>query len=488
MSLRGYQVRAIEQLRAQRASGSRSILLALPTGSGKSVVMAEIIRSAVSHGRRVLVVVHLRELIDQMWRHLSNAGVDFVGVIRGDDDRVAPLAPVQLASIQTLARRTAPQADIVLLDEAHRSIAQTYERNVWDTYPEATIIGVTATPCRGDGRGLGKRFNGLVVGAAYSELIAAGHIAEPIVYAPEVAPDLEGVRRVGGDWAEGELEQRMTALVGNLHQEWAEKARGRSTIVFATSIAHSKDIVERFCTAGVAAEHLDGTTPASDRAACLERLRSGETTVVSNVGVLTEGFDAPGVRCVVMARPTLSLVLHMQTAGRALRPGDVQPIILDHAGNCQRHGLPHMDREWTLEEGGKPVIKNPYKTCTACFVYVPARATACPYCGFEFPKAEPKPLPQETGGRLAEYKPTEADLERDFFSRELERARTRGFKPGFAGAKFKEKFGRWPPWSWSQDAKAMFASDDTWQERNANRERERAFWAEHDKRNRTEEQ
>lgn len=474
--LRDYQSRAITALRGWVSAGRRRPLLVAPTGSGKSIILTEVTKLALQMGGSVLIVVHLRELVSQTYRHLQSLGVERIGVMRGDDGRVDPWAKVQIASIQTLARRDRPKATVVILDEAHRSLADSYVTNVWEAYQDAIIIGCTATPCRGDGRPLGERYDCLVEAATYSALIAAGHVAEPIVYSPERSPDLSGVRRVAGDWDDGELERRMSALVGNLTDEWRAHAGGRKTIVFASGISHSRNIVERFNAMGVSAEHLDGTTPGTEREAILARLETGETSVVSNCAVLTEGFDMPSIRCAVIARPTLSLVLHMQTAGRCLRPGAERPVILDHADNCARFGFPHEDRVWRLDGPAvRKTVVNPYRTCGQCFVYFERRLKACPYCGWTAPAAE-RALPVEEPGRLTTATP--ASIERAFFDAQVNKAREKGFKPGFASAKFKEKFGRWPAWSWSEEVKRDYACDEDWQERQQRRERERQFWNE----------
>ncbi len=470
--LRPYQRDAITELRAHVVSGKKRILLVIPTGGGKTLTASEVMRLAVSLGNRVLFVVHLRELVDQTVRALSRLGFSDVGVMRGDDDRVDPHAMVQVASIQTLARRVKPGADVIILDEAHRSLADTYARHIFGAYAEAVIIGLTATPCRGDGRPLGERYEEMVIGATYSQLIADGHIANPRVIAPKTTPDLSRVRRIGGDWDEGELERIMRGLVGHIIPTWQEYAEGRSTVVFASGIDHSKDIAARFRAVGVAAEHLDGTMPSNERERLIAGLRSGRITVLSNCAVLTEGFDAPEVRCAIIARPTLSLVLHMQTAGRALRPGAVQPLIIDHANNVERHGLPHEDRTWSLDGPVvRPKTKNPYKTCKGCFAYIPMRATECPYCGFVH-VAEARELPEEHDAEMAEVSP--AMVERAFFVDQVQRCQRFGMKPGAAGYKFKERFGRWPPWAWSQEAKRIFEADWLWKERCDERARVRA--------------
>lgn len=477
-TLRPYQMNSIDSLRTHVALGKRRLLLTIPTGGGKTLTAAELMRSALTYDKRVLFVVHLRELVDQTVRALARCGITHVGVMRGDDGRADPTAPIQVASIQTLARRKKPVADIVILDEAHRSLADSYVTNIWKAYPEAIVIGLTATPCRGDGRPLGERYEVLISGATYSELIADGFVAEPIVYAPRVAIDTSSLRKVAGDWDAEQVEEMMTGLAGEILPTWQAHAEGRSTIVFASGIRHSRDIVRRFLEAGITAEHLDGETPGDERAAILQRLADKTTTVVSNCAVLTEGFDSPGVRCVVMARPTLSLVLHMQTAGRGLRPGEIQPVIIDHAGNVGRHGMPHEDRAWKIDGPAvRPKLKNPYRMCGKCFAYYVVSLTACPHCGFE-PPVEERELPKEEAAVMERV--DVSTLERNFYVSAANLARARGYKPGMAGAKFKEKFGRWPPWSWSQETKAQFANDFSWQARLEARQLEKARMAEND--------
>lgn len=459
--LRPYQAHAIESLRWAISEGKKRVLLTIPTGGGKTLLASEVVRLALARGRSVLFVVHLRELVDQTVRALARCGVEHVGVIRGDDGRFDPSAPVQIASIQTLVRRKKPSADVVFIDEAHRSISRTYKTGVWDAYPDAHVFGLTATPCRTDGKPLGDRYEHLIIGATYSELIALGYIADPIVIAPRVTPDLSRVRRVAGDYDEEQLGEAMKELSGHIIPTWERHARGVRTVVFAVSIDHSKNIVRRFQDAGVAAEHLDGETPAAERAAMLERLRTGETTVLSNCAVLTEGFDMPAIRCAILARPTLSLVLHMQTAGRALRPGERQPVIIDHAGNIARHGMPHEDRVWSLKGAvSRERERLPWKTCPDCFAYVKRTAKACPHCGLEF-RPEPAELPTEVAVEMVEIK--RDDVEHQFFVEQLCKASAIGLRPGFASVKFKERYGRWPPKPWSDRARAMMEADPAWQ-------------------------
>jgi DNA repair protein RadD len=313
--------------------------------------------------------------------------------------------------------------------------------------------------------------------AKYSVLIQEGHIMAPIVYAPAQAVDLSKVKRVAGDFDEGQLEKAMMRphVIGNVVAEWKEKAHGRSTVVFAVGIAHSEALCEEFQAAGVRAAHLDGTTPEGDRGQILVDLEAGKIQVVCNVGVLCEGWDQPRVKCCVMARPTLSLTLYMQCVGRILRPWEgVVPIVLDHASNTERHGLPHEDRIWSLEGKVQRAPQTSHHVCKGCFAYV--AGNPCPLCGFVAPVASRELRTAPGSLHAVGSSPGGKDERRTYFDKQVERARHQGFKPGFASAKWKEKYGEWPPWAWGQAVKADYQTDKVWQEDVAEREQKRDHW------------
>lgn len=479
IELRPYQAAAVEALRSHVRAGRRRVLLQLPTGGGKTVLASSIIHSArVNYDARVLFFAHRLELVNQTVRQLAKWGVTEVGVMRGKDARTDATQPVQVGTVQTLSRRTAPAADIVFVDEAHRAAGDTYRR-VLEAYPEATIIGLSATPCRLDGKPLGDVFEALEKAGTYAQLMADGFVEEPVVYSTPVRPDLSAVHTRMGDYVEGELEEAMMqpSIIGSIVGEWQKHAGGRRTVVYAVTVAHSQEIVRRFCDAGIAAEHLDGTTPEDERAAILDRVERGDTLVVSNCAVLTEGWDCPPVKCVVMARPTKSLALYMQCVGRALRPwGGVRPVVLDHGDNVGAHGLPTEDRAWTLDGGAqrREGAKNEFHMCKGCYGFV--KLNPCELCGYEAPR-EVRKIEEAAHVELAPVtgRPKVEDR-RGYYDEQLARARREGFKVGFAAAKYKEKYNEWPPWSWSQEAKALFAKDEGWQARQADREREREFW------------
>lgn len=485
--LRPYQIAALGRARDARMGGARRVLITAPTGSGKSVLACEMIRTQVtSHGARVLVVAHRKELIDQFYVNLSRVGL-VPGILRGQDERTDPSAPVQVGTIQTLLRRELPPAHIVFIDEAHRVPGKSYA-HVLERYPKATVFGLTATPCRIDCKPLMEHFDALVQSASYSELIDAGAIVAPIVYAPRKPPDISKVHTIGGDYHEGELEAAMMQahVVGDVVNTWMQRSEGRKTVLFAVSIAHSKELAANFAAEGVKVAHLDGTTPDMEREQILVDLEFGKLQMVCNVGVLVEGWDQPSVKCLVMARPTKSLTLWMQCAGRILRPWGTQPpVILDHSGNVDRHGLPHEDREWSLDGKAQRTSATKYRTCPACYAYV--SKNPCPVCGHELVAKSRAPVKTAPGvlERIdAAIKKENEDPKRVFFDKQCELARRKGFKPGYAAAKYKEAFGdHWPPWSWSQKAKADFAADPEWQARVAKRTRDREFWKKQDEAN-----
>lgn len=372
LSLRPYQIDAIAETR-RRMARARSVLINAPTGAGKTILGCQIIKLAVEKRRRVLFLAHRRELIDQCAAKLDEAGVPHHGVIlAGHSKARAPHAPVQVASIQTLIRRELPPADLVMIDECHRALAKSY-LNLLANYPAAKIIGLTATPERLDGKGLGDLFDDMVVVSTIPNLIAEGFLVEPDCYgAPSGGPDLSRVKKSGGDYHEGQLQAAMdtTELTGELLTNWLRLAGGCKTIVFATGIEHSQHIVGKFQDAGVNAAHLDGTTPLPLRQQIIRDWQSGAIQVVSNCAVLTEGFDFPELECCVLARPTQSVAMYLQQVGRVMRPapGKAGALVLDHAGCFNAHGLPHHHREWTLEGEmeRRKRKKQPPKQCRVC--------------------------------------------------------------------------------------------------------------------------
>jgi superfamily II DNA or RNA helicase len=465
--LRDYQSDVCARFESEVAQGQCRILLVAPTGSGKTVIASAIIKNAA---RRVLVVAHRREIVNQTSAKLTAFGVHHGVIQAGDDDKLRPMAPVQVASIQTLHARAIrsasmpmPLADLVIIDEAHHSCAQTY-RAVLEQYPNAIVLGLTATPCRGDGRGLGGIFTTLIQCPQIAELIEGGYLVKTRVYAPVIEPDLKGVRTQAGDYVESQLAERMDQdkLVGDIVTHWLKYGEGRRTVAFACSVGHSVHIADEFVKAGIRAEHLDGETSIEDRSAILGRLASGETQVVCNCMVLTEGFDCPDIGCIILARPTKKMGLFRQMVGRVLRPATGKPdaIVLDHSGAVFRHGLPEDYVAWTLDPDkratapahqqrlGSKDKRDGLLECTQCNA-LRLGGKPCPNCGF-MPK-RPAEFIATAAGELGLVRNGRVQV--PLYSPE-DRARwhgmltgvatERGYKPGWIAHKYKEKFGDWP--------------------------------------------
>jgi superfamily II DNA or RNA helicase len=254
----------------------------------------------------------------------------------------------------------------------------------------ARFLGLSATPFT---RGLGRHFGTLVSGPTTQELIAKGHLVPFRVYAPS-EPDLTGVSVVAGEWKEDELAAACdrAPLIGDIVATWLEKARERPTICFAVNRAHSDHIREQFANCGISVAHLDCYTPDDERRRIISDFKAGDIRILTNVGILTKGFDAPLASCLIYARPVRSsLALYIQMGGRVLRPapGKVDAIILDHAGNTLRFGFLTDPLPTTLDMGGKPEPKKKEakakepKKCSACSYVKPHNAHKCPSCGFE---------------------------------------------------------------------------------------------------------
>jgi superfamily II DNA or RNA helicase len=468
IELRPYQNDVIADYQRAIAGGVKRIILVAPTGSGKTVIGAEIIRRHLADRphKGVLVLAHRREIIVQTSRKLYDQGIRHGIIQAGFDQR--PLEPVQVASVQTLHSRAVrsdamslPQVELLIIDECHHSPAETY-RKIIEAYPDAILLGLTATPCRGDGRGLGGIFETIIEAPQIAKLVAQGHLVKARVYAP-VNPDLVGVQTRQGDYVENQLADRMDKpkLIGDIVTHWHKYGEQRQTVAFAVNVAHSLHLRDEFMRCGVRAEHIDGTTPKDERDATLDRLNSGAINVVSNCMVLTEGWDPPPVACVILARPTKKMGLYRQMIGRVLRPapGKVDAIVLDHSGAVFRHGLPEDHVDWTLDpdrhatapshQARQAKPGNGLIECTQCQT-LRIGGQPCPSCGFlpqrpaQYVRIADGDLGLVTGGR-ATARNDPAERER-WLGMLTAIGRDRGYKPGWAAVQFKERFGTWPTW------------------------------------------
>ena len=465
--LRAYQIEVVSAFNRVRIAGRRHIILAAPTGSGKTMIGAAIIKEAVDATEDVLVLAHRREIIGQTSRKLSALGIRHGIIMAGSSPR--PMERVQVAAIQTLHRRAIqsdamqlPPADLLVIDECHHCPARSYKKII-DAYPDAILIGLTATPCRGDGRGLGSIFEEIIEAPQVAELIAGGYLVKTRVYAP-VDPDLRGVRTVGGDYVESQLAERMDRpqLVGDVVSHWHKYSERRRTVAFAVNVAHSVHLRDEFIKSGVRADHIDGTTPKPERDLILAKLASGEIELVTNCMVLTEGWDMPEVGCCILARPTKKMGLYRQMIGRVLRvaPGKTDAIILDHSGAVFRHGFAEDRVEWTLDPDKRATSRahqsrlkdrgSQLLECTQCSA-IRMAGQQCPHCGF-MPKRPPRAVPIADGelGLVDRHGRVKNDLldpalRQRWHAMLSDIANRRGYKPGWVAHQFKKKFGAWPP-------------------------------------------
>jgi len=466
--LRDYQIKAVDDIEREMIESARHVLFTLPTGGGKTEIAKKVAENAVvERHERVLFLTHRREILNQTSRKLSFGNLDH-GLIQAGLN-VDLEYPIQIASIQTFWHRCMlrnriplPHADAVIVDEAHHVRASTWAR-ILDAYKNARRLGLTATPCRGDGRGLGNYFDVLIEGPSVAELTPKWLV--PVIYYAPTEPDLRGVKTQAGDYVINQLANRMNRddLVGDIVSNWHKFAQRRKTLVFCVDVAHSVHVKNEFVKSGVRAEHVDGSTPKDERADILDRLASGETQVVVNCMVLTEGFDCPAASCIVLARPTKQLGLFRQMAGRGLRPAPNKwnLILIDHSGAVFRHGLLEDRIEWSLSVDRR--AENPTHAkrdigaigrlieCSQCGAMRTA-GEKCPNCGF-FPQRRPDLIVFREGElarvdrqtRIAQTQndPNERMCWHAMF---VHIAAERGYSPKWPLAKYREKFGSWPPY------------------------------------------
>jgi len=456
LTLRDYQAAAVRDVRFAYADGCRAPLLTLPTGGGKTVIFSYIAERAGAKGNRVLILVHRRELRRQTSRTLDDFGVAHGMIAAGMT--MDHHQQVQIASVQTLVRRLerlrwAP--DLIVVDEAHHATGKTTWGQVLSHYPEARILGVTATPQRLDGLGLGVEaggiFDRLITGPTVAQLTAAGHLSPVVVFAPRAMVDLSGIHTRAGDYATNEVAEAMDkpTITGDAVAHYRQHCSGEPAIAFCASVAHAEHVAASFHAAGFRAASIDGGMDSDLRAQHIDDLGAGRLHVLTSCEIVSEGTDIPIVSAAILLRPTQSLGLYLQQVGRVLRPalGKTRAVILDHVGNCFRHGLPDDDREWSLEgrekRPGTASDAVPVRQCGECY-HVHRPAPACPRCGYMYPVQSREV--EEVAGELEQVDVVairakqKDEIKKARTLEELEAiGRARGFKPGWAWFMFNSK-------------------------------------------------
>lgn len=465
--LHPFQEQIIVDLGLGHRTGYRRQIVGLGTGGGKTVIAAHLGKRAASKGRKVLFIVDRIELCGQAAATFADLGLS-VGILRGEDTSYTRQDEIIVASIQTIRTRSAPDwVSLCIIDEAH--ILHRAHINLMDAWDDRAFIGLSATPMR---KGLGKYFSNLIRGPSIADLTAGGFLVPVRAFAPQadaILATLDGVAcgttTAGYDFKEQELGAAMNRkeLVGDIVKTWQERGENRPTLCFAVNIAHSKSIAADFIAAGVQAAHLDAYTDARERLEIIEGFKAGDIKLLTSVNVLGIGFNVPDAACLILARPTLSLALHIQQCGRGLRtaPGKSDCIILDHSGNCLLHGLPHHFEVPDLDMGDqedpakrKKKEKAPFIACQHCGAVMDPDQVSCPACGLDRPSRANNIA--NRGGRLVEFGATASggqdggtQAASEFYAMALAFAIAHGQKPGRA---YHLTLARYPgikiPWSW----------------------------------------
>lgn len=461
--LHPHQQLALDMLCQAFVDGKRRPMLQAPTGAGKTVIGAHMVSRAIAKRKRLTFCVPAIGLVDQTFERFAENGIDpaNLGVIQANHPWRRPHAPIQIATPQTLARRSRPISDCVVFDEAHELFSIYVD---WMQDPEwaaVPFIGLSATPWA---KGLGKYFDCLLRPTSTYELIAGGFLSPYRVFAPS-SPDLSNVETVAGDYHEGQLGEVMgnAQLVADVVETWLQLGENRPTLCFAVNRAHARQLAGQFSSAGVPTAYVDANTPREERTEIGRKLGSGAIKVVVNIGCLTKGIDWD-VRCLILARPTKSEMLFVQIIGRALRtaPGKDYALILDHSDTHARLGMvadiDHEElcdgnkRKASAKEKAEREERLP-KPCTTCGCLVPVGEKACASCGtimqrpVEIVNAEG--TLSEIGGGPKAKRERSVDVlaqmpKREVHAQLCEVAHIRGRSDGWIAHTYREIFGVWP--------------------------------------------
>jgi len=440
---RDYQTEVIAKTLEAFNKRQRRVVIASPTGSGKTVIMMGIIERAAAAGARVLIIVHRRELIDQILTYVD-AGVICSGYEPDPDNTI------QVATVQSLlSRKVRPRARLVIFDEVHHYAAESW-REIQEEYKFSRILGLTATPVRADGKPLGNFFDKLIVAAQYPDLIEQGHLVDVDVVRPAAY--------CGSDLAQDPLEA------------YVAHGDGRQCIAFTRFVSDAEELAEAFRDAGISAKAVTGDTDPITRLEAVTAFRDGELQVLVNVYVLTEGFDAPAASCLLLARGCGHVSTYLQMCGRVLRPapGKDKAVIIDLPGVSHVHGLPTQRRHYTLETGivdeSKPVR---VKDCPSCGNAMHPQVMTCDSCGHIFvpdQQARPRIFDREllvvfAGSNTPDYA---KDKE---LTRLRELAARRGYGGGWVAREYRKIFGRLPEMT-NDEKRSGYFSDLEWGKKN----------------------
>lgn len=446
LSLRDYQQKGIDTIRdALRLNNS--VIYVLPTGAGKTAVATVIAGMVAAKNKRCLFLVHRRELMKQTQDAFTLSNIHYGTIQAGRP--ADPLAKVHIGSIQTVVRRLErlQRPDLLIVDECHHARAKSWARVI--EWAGCKTVGLTATPCRLDGKGLRGHFDEIVMGPKMTELIKDGWLADYRIYAPSVV-DTSGLHTRAGDFKHEELEALMDkgAIIGDAVDHYKRIVPGKQAIVFGVSVKHAWRLCTAFKDAGISSEYIYGDMPTRERDQIVGAFKQGRIHVLTNVEIVTEGFDLSSAHCVLLQRPTKSLSLYLQMVGRVLRPENGKvATILDFVGAVRMHGFPDQDREWSLDGVQKPRKEMDkkhilVKQCEACYAVVFQSDEFCRFCGAIFETKER--VVQEVDGKLIELdRKAQQKLKRrqdgqaQTFKELVELGKARGYKHYYGWARHK---------------------------------------------------
>jgi len=442
--LRQYQLDAIAAVREAMRAGKRRVVLVIPTGGGKTRIGADIVRQAVARGSRVLWLAHRTELIDQTARTLIEYGLE-VGVLAASSALpVAAGAPVQVASIQTLlARSLRPPAELIIWDEAHHASEGAEEwASLLDAYAGVRMLGLTATPERGDGKGLAPLFEHIVVGVTVRQLTEAGYLAPCEVVRPAVLLEPNHLAQ--------------TPLAA-----YRRAANGMQGFLFARTVAEATAYAAEFSAAGIPAVAISAGTKPAERIAALEMFRAGTLKILANVYIFTEGTDLPMAQVCILARGASSPGIYLQMVGRVLRPhaGKTAAMLIDLRGISHIHGMPEDERTYSLE--GKAIALAESSPCKVCSAALPGGAYPCAACGYMPEAGEGDPVETEIDDvALVKFARKIAESREQRWEtcvRWVRSAKWRGHKIGYVRHKWRAVYGAELPRSWVIEADRIVA-------------------------------
>lgn len=445
INLRPYQLALKNKVREAFKNNKRVILLA-PCGSGKTVIASSIMQDAIKKGNKVWFIVHRSELMKQANDTLERYGI--------------PKKNIEVYMVQSLAHKLdkiKEEPNLIIVDECQHSSSSTY-RKIINQYPNAYILGLSATPTRLTGKPLGDIYETIISEVTAKQLIEMKYLADYSYYAPELNIDFNNIKIKAGDYDTEDVNRAMSKakIYGDIIKTYKKLANNKKTILYCASIEYSKKMEKLFSENGYKIKHFDGTTPEKERQQIVEDFRNNKIQMLTNVDLIGEGFDVPDCECVLLLRPTQSLNLFIQSSTRCLRKnGDKKAIIIDYVNNIQKHGLPTMDRQWSLDKKVKEYDNENddgtlrIRVCKECFSTFEG-GDVCPYCGAEYEltaieienikEVQLKKVEEERELKRQQYLSSVADRVQYYESVEqcttwaelIEFAKMKNYKPGFA--------------------------------------------------------